>query len=158
MTWTPNPTASVMLDPTAKVSGVFEITWQGNGNIYVGTHGAHVNDDNAAIDFRGESWLVSLHFVRQSDGSYATSPNGRPHVTRRQNWSDASPAASSAIVAAIAEAVEAVTTDADIRAGERADAGQAIHSAERTAGELAEELAEQRAIIRKAKRRIAANS
>jgi hypothetical protein len=143
MTWTPNPTASVMLDPTAKVSGVFEITWQGNGNIYVGTHGAHVNDDNAAIDFRGESWLVS---------------NGRPHVTRRQNWSDASPAASSAIVAAIAEAVEAVTTDADIRAGECADAGQAIHSAERTAGELAEQLAEQRAIIRKAKRRIAANS
>ena len=144
--WTPYPEESLELDRAGKVTGSVQVAWQGDGTVFVTTV-AHINDHLQAIDFRGESFLVTTHLYRQPDGTFTpTRPDAetwvQASVTRRQNWSDAPPSFHKAIMAAIQAAVEDLWTPERDRAGLEASVAQALHSLARDRDKALTELAE----------------
>lgn len=52
------------------VTGRVTISFIGDGIAFVGTDGAHHNDNNPAISFRGTEWLAHEAFTRQPDGTW----------------------------------------------------------------------------------------
>jgi hypothetical protein len=121
-TWIAGPKVEILLD--GKVSGRVVAKPMRHGYVFVSTDGAHVNDDNPAIDFRGESWLVTLRLIDGNDP--------QPHITRRQNWSDAPPSYARTIVEAVSAAVaEYMSAHPDIvRAGALADLNNEMYTAQ----------------------------
>lgn len=147
-TWTAYPEMRTELPADGKVTGTFSVSFQGDGYAYAGTTGAHVNDDNPAIDFRGESFLTSLRLRRQSDGTFAHVDSCRPHVTRRSNWTDAPPSFADAIVKAVCAHVADLWTEELEARGTDASARQNLSSLQREEAELRAKLAEVRKSIR----------
>lgn len=145
--WTPWPEWRTHLPEGGKVTGTFKVCFQGDGNVYAGTEGAHVNDNNPAIDYRGESFLVSLHPKRQEDGTFECDRQ-YIHVTRRQNWSDAPPSFRDAIVKAVCEHVASLWSEDLERFGNDSRARQRLASLQREEEELKGKLAEVRKGIR----------
>ncbi len=126
------------------VSGVIDLRFLRAGRVMADTD-AHINDDKPAVDFRGESFLVSIFAVRTEDGSWIADPDRDSHsvkVTRRQNWSPAPPTFERAIVSAVLATIAAHWTPELGRAGEHAYAAQQLHGRERDREKAAQALAE----------------
>lgn len=146
-TYTSWPRVTVTLPDEGKVTGAFTVTFTNGEHASALTDGAHVNDDNQAVEYRGASYLAHVHVYRGADGTWRAGDKYPPHVTRRENWSDAPRTYRDAIANAIAEAVDAVASVSPeiIRAGEYSDASN-------MARDLASKLAEldiERAAVRK---------
>jgi hypothetical protein len=153
--WQPYPTNRFVLPADGKVTGAAEAVFYGDGRVGVLTTDAHVNDDNPAIDFRGESWLVNLRFVRQSDEGFTFEPDNWGHITRRETWSHDIPRTYyAAIVEAIRAHLPAVWTAALDTAGRSADVAQNLHRLEGDAAEIADRLHDVRDKIRAERKRL----
>lgn len=131
------PTIRFDLPESGKVTGTYTLTFRGEGSALARTDGAHINDNNPAVDFRGESFLLHLELRRDpatgevtfGESSGSRSPRGG--VTRRSNWSDAPPSYADKIGEAIRAHAQSVWTDEHDRAGLEADAMQNLHRLER---------------------------
>lgn len=139
--------------PGPKVTGSVELTWQRDGIVFVHTAGAHVNDDNEAVTFRDERYLVTMHFYRQSDGTWGTGEH--VHIVRGTGG-DAPPSYRAAIVEALSALVAEHTTYERRRAGEYADARQDGSRYARDVAEAQEVLEAAQAKLRECERRIRA--
>lgn len=137
--WKAYPTEIVHLPEGGKVTGQFVVTWQGNGRAYVHTD-AHVNDDKPAVNFRGESFLVSVHLT--TNGESAASNEAYSSVTRRSNWTPAPRTFREAVTDAVLKAVTEAWTPEKDRAGVEADVAQNLHHLEPEREKLLEQLAE----------------
>lgn len=83
-----------------KVSGSVVIAYVGqDGGVFIGTDGAHVNDDNPAITYNGDEFIGRVWVTQDENGAWVASdtawnkasqwsdPAGK--YTRRDNWTDA---------------------------------------------------------------------
>jgi hypothetical protein len=156
--WVPFPEVTVTLPDDGKVTGAITLTFTGE-HVSARTEGAHVNDENLAVAYRGESFLVHVGVYLEADGSWSANRDRVPHVTRRASWSDAPPSFRAAIVAAVEEAVNAVASVSPelVRAGRYASAMQALSSATRDLAELDAKRRDVRKVIRAERARVLAN-
>lgn len=148
---------TVTLPDDGKVSGAFTMHYTDANHAAAYTDGAHVNDDNLAINFRGESFLVRIDVYRLPDGSLTIDPPSggynRASVTRRQNWSDAPPSFAAAIVSVVGEAAMDSWDQSLADAAQERQDGWDLERLRKEADELAGKLREARAAIRKIERR-----
>lgn len=81
------------------------------GHVAVGTDGAHINDDNPALVFRGQDFLANVHlFAEPGDGREPWSPrrsSSDVSIKKRRPYVDAAPTHAKAIEEAIISAVRA---------------------------------------------------
>lgn len=150
--WKPFPEETVHLPEGGKVTGKFEVVWQGNGRCFVRTD-AHLNDDKPALNFRGESFLFSAHLVL-SPGTGQSVSSSHSHATRRSNWTDAPPSFHKAIEAAVTEAVEGAWTHEKDRAGLEADVAQYLNRLEKDREDLLGQMAKVDAQITEQRKRL----
>ena len=92
---------------TGKVTGCVTVRFTSDRTAYVSTDGAHVNDSNPALQFRGRDYLAGIHVTRNGDGPWIPS---RVHVTDRAKWTDAPRTFTDAIAAAATAVVEQLAT------------------------------------------------
>lgn len=150
-TWTPSPQTVFELPETGKVTGRITLTWMGRGRVITSTERAHVNDTNPALDYRGESWLMHAFLVRSPEGE--VTPSDRVHITRRANWTDATPGFRKPLLKAVCDLVADLTPQDFAgydRAGEIAAVHQELSRDEDTMAQIDEQindLTEQRAAL-----------
>lgn len=141
------PSLTITLPDDGKVTGAVTAYLTRADHASVRTEGAHVNDENLAVTYRGEDFLVHVHVFRGADGTWSLGADDTPHVTRRESWSDAPPSYARAVVDAIVHAADAALSVSP-ELVERAAYADAV----RTTADALEELAkldEQRAAVRK---------
>lgn len=136
----PYPQVRFNLPMSGKVTGTAILLVRGDGTGQIRTEGAHVNDDNPAVDYRGESFLVHLEVVRDETGKVSLPDDGYRlgkygSVTRRSNWSRSDAPVSFAMAIAEALVAEAQTrwTDEFEAEGLVAKTQQDLHYAEEEA-------------------------
>lgn len=127
---------------STRVTGTVTFHFTGENSVFVSTDGAHVNDDNPAVDYRGESWLVSAHYERDEHGNWDLYRSGGRNVTRRASWSDAPRTYEQAILLAVFDALKTVWNDEWARQGKHAYAAQTLVYLEKERETKAKELAE----------------
>lgn len=135
------------------VTGVLAVTFTEPTHAYVRTEG-HINDDLTILTYRGIEFLVSVH-VYLKDGKWQLG-DYKTHATRRDNWSDATPAQTRkleetvlAVMNTYADTPEFVAAR---KSGTEYNARIDLDSAQRKVNELEEQLKAARAELRKAKR------
>jgi hypothetical protein len=111
------------------VTGPVTITFNGDDTAVVDTEGAHINDDNPAVNFRGERLLIHLRLMRNAEGNWQGQPGSLQSVTRA-NWTDAPPSFVGAVFAAVAAKVTEVWTEDIAREAAYVGAGNQAHSLE----------------------------
>lgn len=127
------------------VSGPARIAFTGAGRAYISTDGAHHNDDNPAITFRGRDWLVDVHAVRSPDGAW-TEHDGRSSWAVKQRGAMGGKGAPdtfrTAIVSAMLETIADYWTPEIDQLAAYANAAQSIGRAQEKVAEAARALAE----------------
>jgi len=126
------------------VTGSVRIAFTGAGRAYVATR-AHNNDDAPAVVVRGKSYLVTLHFVRQADGTWTEHKHNSSYNVSPRGSYDPFKAAAPTIRAAIVAALLNALTEADSgdveRSADHAQAAQQLVALEPRRVELAAKLA-----------------
>lgn len=126
------------------------------GHVSVGTDGAHINDDNPCLTFRGQEYLVHVHLYVSL--GWDVKPGDHVSIQRRPQWTDAPRTHRDKIVAAIASAVRAYLAEhpETLREAEYASANNELLALEGERRKAAEELAQLDARIAEQSARLAA--
>lgn len=144
--WIPYPQVTAALAHGAgksAITGTLHIAFTGTGTAYVTTAGAHHNDDNPAVTYRGAQWLVGVHLQRGADGVWAeTHHSRRGGITRRGRLADAPHTYRAAIRDAVIAATAGLWTPELDRAAAYAHAAQRLHAQEGQRAEAARILAD----------------
>jgi len=146
----PFPHHRFHLPEGGKVTGTYVLVVRGDTALVL-TEGAHVNDDNPAIEYRGKSYLVHLELQRVDGKVSFVAEHGyrspREAVSKRglDYPNTAPPSFSAAICEAIRAHAEEVWTDEVAPQGYVASTAQALHSTEREYAEAEKQFAEVKA-------------
>lgn len=126
--WVDYPRLPVEFNHGHGVSGRVTLVFTDRNTVIVDTAGAHVNDNNLAVTFRGNSYLVHLALVRHNEsGPWTVNPDVHQDVKSRTSWSKATPHQHNTIIAALCDVVGGEWT-ADLgHRGEQARIAQQLH-------------------------------
>lgn len=136
------------------VTGVVAVAFTRLGHAYVSTR-AHVNDHLTALTYRGTSFLHGVH-VKLEGGAWTWDGDYRGKATRRENWSDATPAQTERLSAALLSIMPRVWADNPdaIRTAEKFNAEMALSMAESDLADLAPKVLAAKKAKRAAQRRL----
>lgn len=118
--WVDVPKVKAARVDTRKVSGTVDLTFNGGGRVYAST------DNAAPVLFRGKRYSVSVHYVRAEDGSFELGDYVTVRLAQQFNLSEAARTIKAAVVAAVADTVEASWSVARDEAATRARASQSL--------------------------------
>jgi hypothetical protein len=126
------------------VTGSVRVAFTGADTAFVDTTGAHHNDSNPAIVFRGSDYLASVHARREADGAWVATHES---VSARGSFSQAPVTHKRAIADALLAALAQVDSAELRRAGAYARACQNYDRAARDVAEARTALADAEAVL-----------
>lgn len=133
--------------PLTTELGPVMATFTDAGHVHVSTDGAHVNDDNPCLAYRGQEYRVSVNLFADAGPdlpAWSERPDGYRTITRRPQWTDAPRTYAAAIVDAITAAVRAYVAEhpETLRAAELSDVSSELIQAEEKRDKLRADLDE----------------
>lgn len=96
-------------------AGPVEVAFTDSGHAHISVD-AHINDDNPTVVWRGRDLIGSTHVYRELGWNPKDDSSYDPHVTYRDNWSDACQTARNFFVS-VASAAAAHIADNNPRVG-----------------------------------------